>query len=184
MGAVNSNQLKYTLSNSGRKESAEVHQGSNHGEQKRCHFGQSQNLHPTRIGEKEFGNKNSESEWQRSEDMLQRHNEENFDAWFQGNLEGNLGCQDFGRWLNLRDHEDGEEGEEVKKDKLDDEDIFPPLQVRRKLPLQFDKEFPLQVSRTLPVQVVEELPIQVRKKQSMQVSVEKGRPVQFQRKLT
>ena len=180
MGAVNSNQLKYTLSNSGRKESAEVHQGSNHGEQKRCHFGQSQNLHPTRIGEKEFGNKNSESEWQRSEDMLQGHNEENFDLGFQGNLEGNLGCLDFGRWLNLRDHEDGEEEE----GKLHYEDIFLPLQVRRKLPLQFDKEFPLQASRTLPVQVVEELPIQVRKKQSMQVSVEKGRPVQFQRKLT
>ena len=122
----------------------------------------------------------SEREWQKSEDMLQGHNEENFDAGFQGNLEGSLGCQDFGRWLNLRDHEDGEEGE----GKLDDEDIFLPLQVRRKLPLQFDKEFPLQASRTLPVQVVEELPIQVRKKQSMQVSVEKGRPVQFQRKLT
>ena len=116
--------------------------------------------------------------------MLQGHNEENFDLGFQGNLEGNLGCQDFGRWLNLRDHQDGEEGEEVKEGKLDDEDIFLPLQVRRKLPLQFDKENPLQASRTLPVQVVEELPIQIRKKQLMQVSVEKGRPVQFQRKFT
>ena len=115
--------------------------------------------------------------------MLQGHNEENFDAGFQGNLEGNLSCQDFGRWLNLRDHEDDEEGG-VDEGKLDDEDIFLPLQVRRKLPLQFDKEFPLQASRTLPVQVAEELPIQVRKKQSMQVSVEKGSPVQFQRKLT
>ena len=112
----------------------------------------------------------------------QGHNEENFDVWFQGNLEGNLGCQDFGRWLNLRDHEDGEEGE-VAEGKLHDEDIVLPVQVRRKLPLQFDKEFPLQASRTLSVQVVEELPFQVRKKQSMQITVEKGRPVQLQRKL-
>ena len=126
--------------------------------------------------------KKSESKWQKSEDMLQGHNEENFDAGFQGNLEGNLGCQDFGRWLNLRDHEDGEEGE-AAEGKLDDEDIFLALQVRRKLPLQFDKEFPLQASRTLSVQVVEELPFQVRKKQSMQITVEKGRPVQLQRKL-
>ena len=112
----------------------------------------------------------------------QGHNEENFDVWFQGNLEGNLGCQDFGRWLNLRDHEDGEEGE-AAEGKLDNEDIFLALQVRRKLPLQFDKEFPLQASRTLQVQVLKELPIPVRKKQSMQITVEKGRPVQLQRKL-
>ena len=115
--------------------------------------------------------------------MLQGHNAENCDAWFQGSLEGNLGCQDFGRWLNMRDQEDGEQGEKVKEGKLNDEDIFLPPQVWRKLPLQVDKELPLQASRTLPVQVVEELPIQVRKKQSMQISVEKGRPVQFQRKL-
>ena len=75
-------------------------------------------------------------------------------------------------------HVSEEKGEVVKGD------IFLPLQVRRKLPLQFDKEFPLQASQTLPVQVVEELPIQVRKKQSMQITVEKGRPVQFQRKFT
>ena len=49
--------------------------------------------------------------------MLQGHNEENFDAGFQGNLEGNLGCQDFGRWLNLRDHKDGEDGEVVEEGK-------------------------------------------------------------------
>ena len=125
--------------------------------------------------------KKSESKWQKREYMLQGHNEEYFDAGFQGNLKGNLGCQDFGRWLNLRDHEDGEEGE-VAEGKLHDEDIVLPVQVRRKLPLQF--EFPLRASRTLSVQVVEELPFQVKKKQSMQVPVEKGRPVQFQRILT
>ena len=77
-------------------------------------------------------------EWRNSEDTLQRYNGENFDAWFQGNLVGNLGCQDFGRWLKLRGLEDGEEG-----GKLDDEDLFLTLQVKRKLPLQVDKEFPL-----------------------------------------
>ena len=68
-------------------------------------------------------------EWRNSEDTLQRYNGENFDAWFQGNLVGNLGCQDFGRWLKSRGLEDGEEG-----GKLDDEDLFLTLQVKRKLP--------------------------------------------------
>ena len=71
-------------------------------------------LDKARTSTREEEMKKSASEWQKSEDMLQGHNEENFDAGFQGNLEGNLGCQDFGRWLNLRGHEDGEEGEEVK----------------------------------------------------------------------
>ena len=149
MGAVNPNKLKFNLFNSGREESAVTHQRSNFGEQNKCHFAQSQNIRPIRGDKKEFGDKKSESEWRNSEDTIQRYNGENFDAWFQGNLEGNLGWLDFGRWLKLRDQEDGEEGEEEER-KLDDEDLFLPLHVQRKLSLQVDKFWDVLVQKMVP----------------------------------